>query len=132
MVLTGIPQLNAWRDTLTSAGKNVHYYQPIRNGIQKYAFPVHDQFDQVGFALENIVFLHQHNKGTMYSQAVQGGERLKRMIQHAYFMETVADKARHFQISTTVVKQAFWVDITYNELINPVNQVTDYILKELR
>lgn len=127
----GIPQLNAWRDTLKRAGKNVDAYQPIRNGINKYAFPVYDQFGQTGYELGNIVFLQHHNQKKMYKQVIQGGARLKKLIEHACFINTVTDKARHFHICAAIVKQTALFELTFNELTDPVNQITDMILKEL-
>lgn len=132
MIFPGIPQLNVWRDTLAFSGKDPDRYQPIRSGIKKYAVPIHDQFGETSFELENIVFLKHHNLTIFLNESVHGGDRFKQLIQHAYFVEAVTDKVQHFKLCAAIIKYVFLCQVTFNEQPYQVDQITDFMLKELQ
>jgi hypothetical protein len=132
VVFPGIPQLNVWHDTLEKAGKEASLYQPIRWGIEKYAFPVAEHFGREPVVLGNIVFLRQHNRTDHAWESIKGAAGYERMMQNAYFIETVADKVNHFKIGAGIIKHTHLGQAAFNGHSSQMEQVTDFILKVLR
>jgi hypothetical protein len=132
VVVPGIPQLNVWRDTLKRADHAVERYQPIRQGIEKYAVPIRERFGKAPVGLENIVLLRQHNLATTEREPLKGAAGFEQMLRNAYFVETVANQARHFMIGAAIMQNTHLRRVTFNDQPYQVDKVTDFILGELR
>jgi hypothetical protein len=132
VVFSGISQLHVWRDTLKKADKDVQRYRPIRQGIEKYAFPLREQFTQTQVELGNIVLLRQHKLTINEWESLKGAAGYEQMMRNAYFIETVADKAQHFKIGAAIIKNANLGSVTFNDRPYQVGKVTNFILKELK
>ena len=61
VILPGIPQLNAWSDTLKRTGRDATNYPPIRGGLQKYAVREAGAFLGEPAPLSRVVLLINHN-----------------------------------------------------------------------
>jgi hypothetical protein len=132
VAVPGIPQLNVWHDTLKKADKDVHSYQPIRQGIEKYAFPVRGEFGREPVALGNIVLLKQHNLATNEWKSLKGAAGFEQMMRNAYFVETIANQAQHFKIGAAIMQNSHLSRVTFNDRPYQIDKVTDFILGELR
>jgi hypothetical protein len=131
VVVPGIPQLNVWRDTLEKAGKDMSNYRPIREGIEKYVFPVKERFGGEPTELGRIVLLATHNRPEIESAPVKGGACFEKLMRNAYCLETAMNKTEHFRISAAVVNQALIRQVTFIQHPYQVDQVTDFILGEV-
>jgi hypothetical protein len=132
VVVPGIPQLNVWRDTLKRADHNVEHYQPVRQGIEKYAFPIQKRFGKSPVALGNIVLLKQHNLATNEWEPLKGSTGFEQLLRNVYFVETVANQAQHFKIAAAIMQNTHLGRVTFNDQPYQVDKVTDFILGELR
>jgi hypothetical protein len=132
VVVPGIPQLNVWRDTLKRADYDVERYQPIRQEIEKYAVPIHDQFSKSAVELGNIVLMKQHNLAANAWEPLKGAAGFEQLMRSAYFVETVANQAQHFKIAAAIMKNTHLGRVTFNDQPYQVDKVTDFILGELR
>jgi len=131
VIFPGIPQLNVWHDTLQLAGKDLESYLPVRKGLNKYIFPVYEQFGAEGISLENLVFLKHHNQTEITKELIQGGSRFRQLMQHAYVLGAVSDKVQHFKICAKIIEQAFFCQLTFHERPYRIDQIADLIIKEL-
>ncbi|MFZ2959947.1 MAG: hypothetical protein WA705_23960 [Candidatus Ozemobacteraceae bacterium] len=132
LIYPGIPQLNVWHDTLAAEGKNVSGCQPIRRGLEKFAFRVEDRFCRDAFELSDIIFLKHHNKETMLSEALKGGEKLEHLLKNTYFVETTSDKVANFQVCGDAVNHANIMKVTFNNKLYQVDKLTNFIIKKLK
>ncbi len=127
----GIPQLNAWQDTLVKTGRDFRSYVPIRTGLRKYAVPVCDRFASTGSELACVVFLNSHNQMTLNYQPIQGASKFKHLLQHACFNHAIVDRGRFFQMGSAVIQQASFYKAVFNNVTNPVEKLAGLILEEL-
>lgn len=132
VVVPGVPQLNVWGDTLKRADHDVERYQPIRQEIEKYAVPIHDQFGKSSVALGNIILMKQHNLVENAWEPLKGAAGFEQMLRNAYFVETVANQAQHFMIGAAIMQNTHLGRVTFNDQPYQVDKVTDFILGELR
>jgi hypothetical protein len=132
VVVPGVPQLNVWRDTLKRADHDVERYQPIRQEIEKYAVPIHDQFGKSAVALGNIVLMKQHNLAANAWEPLKGAAGFEQLMRSAYFVETVANQAQHFKIGAAIMQNTHLGRVTFNDQPYQIDKVTDFILGELR
>jgi hypothetical protein len=131
-VVPGVPQLNVWRDTLKRADHDVERYQPIRQEIEKYAVPIHDQFGKSAVALGNIVLMKQHNLAANAWAPLKGAAGFEQLMRNAYFVETVANQAQQFKIAAAIMQNTHLGRVTFNDQPYQIDKVTDFILGELR
>jgi hypothetical protein len=132
VVVPGVPQLNVWGDTLKRADHDVERYRPIRQEIEKYAVPIHDQFGKSSVELGNIVLMKQHNLVENAWEPLKGAAGFEQLMRSAYFVETVANQAQHFKIAAAIMQNMHLGRVTFNDQPYQVDKVTDFILGELR
>ena len=129
-VFPGVPQLNAWEDTLVSAGKEVNCLQPVRQGLEKYAFSILEKYCEEPSELSAVVLLTGHNKETIQADAVKGGKKFERLVNNSFYYGTAADKKEQFKLLSTITSARF-MQVAYSSRVCSPKELTDFILGEL-
>lgn len=130
VVFPGVPQLNAWKDTLVATGKDVSCLQPVRQGLEKYAFYILDKYCEKPVELSAVVLLMGHNKGLIQADAVKGGKKLERLINNSFYSGATADKKEQFKLLSTATSARF-MQVAYSNRVCSPKELAEFLLGEL-
>ena len=95
-VYPGIPQLNVWNDAMLRTNKDVNHYQPIRQGLEKYALRIEKQFTRQEVELSTIIRMNRFNDKIVNFDQMIGGKKFELLMKTSFFSEVIPDKKQHF------------------------------------
>ncbi|MBP7175562.1 MAG: hypothetical protein KBA53_04990 [Thermoclostridium sp.] len=123
------PWLKVWKDSLSKVGLGTDAYKPVRQGLEKYAVPVHDRFINETVELAGIVLLENHNRDGLDFEPILGANRLAKLAVHAPFPDMEKSRVQGFQRLTTAAKSRI-MKLSFNERLYPLEKMADHLEKE--
>ena len=129
-VYPGVPRLALWEDALKRAKIDFEGLRPVRRGLHKYSFPVGEQFAAGPVALSRLFLLHDCNQNPMLCEHLNGADKLEKLMQQQFFLQTAPDRTKHFRLSA-LTASADIASISYVSTPNSEDKVADIIQKEM-
>ncbi|WP_226670480.1 hypothetical protein [Metabacillus litoralis] len=134
-ILPGIPQLHVWEDTLIKACEDVSQYETVREGIQKYAIDLKEDFHLREVSVSTIVVLSNHNKDNLQWKSVQGAEKYNSIMKKLYnidMCEYGEMKGITFMNCTALANGVRVYELGFNHRVHPPSTLVDFVCKELK
>ena len=130
-ILPGVPQLNAWRDTLAGSGRQARDHRPIRRGLEKYAVREENMFSTESAPLTHMVILKHHNRPEDVFTPVTGGKKLESAIRGVFHPELFSKNPWFFTALAGIARNSSILQVTYREGPGRMRELAETIVREL-
>lgn len=110
IVHPGYPQMKLWDDTLENLGHSQHTLRRIKNGIKKYAFPIHSRFTGQNVLLNGIYIISAHDTDSFQMRDITGIEKFNAINNNTYrlnFLKGCGTLDAHFKHIEAVSRLCF-------------------------
>tara|TARA_B110000503_G_scaffold68319_1_gene106718 strand:- start:2384 stop:3289 length:906 start_codon:yes stop_codon:yes gene_type:complete len=102
------PQLKIWRDTANKLDIEVSGLNPIGLQVDKFAYPLREQFYPSPLPLRAVYILHAKNQENLTLQAIVGMGKIKPLQRHSYrrdYIEGLGLNADHVKFCARIANQ---------------------------
>lgn len=133
-LLPGIPQLNVWEDTLVKSGEMTSEYQTIRNGINKYAVSVKENFCMDAAEISDIIILNNNNSQKLNLKQLQGAQKFKKIMLNAFRLnitEKSGPKESNYLHVIAIANHARISEHSFNHSLHAPSKLFELFSKEL-
>ncbi len=133
-VLPGFPALMLWKKGLLELGLSPESYKPVRPGMNKFFFPVKQNFIHEALPVTGVYLLSEHNKKELASSPIDGADKFFTILSHGYFPELVQSMGLGGVVNQLVVqtaKQANMRKVAFNMSANPFGDYIGFLKNEL-
>lgn len=128
LLISGVPQLNVWQDSLIFQGEESTNYSPIRKGLNKYAFDAKAFYFNGMIPIATIFILKADNLKNHISK-IKGAKKLKSLLVNAKFIS--ANNETCFLTAVSIANSANMFELGYIRELNLFRVVVDSLLKEI-
>jgi hypothetical protein len=126
-VIPSFPQISLWLDTLQHLQIDNSTLKRIRPSLEKFAVPLNKQFYPEPVLLKNIFILKTHNKDNIYTDSIQGAQKIKALKDNTYREQYNINSTQHnFQQYVSIARQT---NIT--KIIRPQHEFSLHKLADL-
>jgi len=132
-ILPGIARITVWKDTLEKFGENPEDYNVIRKGFYKYNYPV-ETFSNKLIEISDVVIMNNNNMKDIRLTAVLGAKKFEKLMLNVFRLKLKSfdsQKQKNYNDIVGIASCAKIHQLDYNIKVHHINNITDYILKEL-
>ncbi len=134
VILPGIPRLTVWKDTLERAGEDPAAYTAIRQGINKYSYPIKETFLDKATEISAIIIMSSNNMRDITFKTVSGAKKFKLIMQNVFQLDSKAYgsyKEKNYMHTVGIVNCAQIYQFEYNSRLHPSKELAAFVAKEL-
>jgi len=104
-VQPGMPHVKLWADVLEHTQKDIKQLKSIRKEIQKYRYPVEDNFTTTPVMLKSLFFLSTHHHPEILILPVSGAEKFNLLQNNIFRSQFISGKhlqEKYFKLITAI------------------------------
>jgi len=134
LLYPGIPRLKLWGDTLEKLQHSPQSFSKLRNGFEKFNFPVPAQFCRDALPVRKIVVLRSHHDSDFSMTAASGIERFNCIKDSVYRLNFVAGKRADQKLFGLSSQLAMRVDVhVISRPMRPfmLDELTEFVINAL-
>lgn len=128
----GFPRLKLWQDTADKLGIDTKNLTRIRPELEKYHYPVHEQFANEPLTVRWIYILNSHREPNMLFEPIRGMQRFQPLRNNTYrmrFLDGMALKAEHLQLCGKLAGSIHLTRVTRPEKGFELDKLMDTLLE---
>lgn len=133
-VSSGFPALMLWEKGLRALDLSPEQYRPVRKGMNKFYFPVTENFVNETLPVSGICLLSEHNKQGISSCDIEGASKLFALLNHQYhpgLPQPMGVMGNVNELAAITAKRARLRKIEFNMSASPFGDYIDYLEREL-
>jgi len=111
----GFPRIKLWADTAKQLGIDTQTLSRIRPDIEKFNWPLTDNFCDTALPVRAVYVLHRHNKDEFAVDEVSGMDRFQLLRNNSYrqrYMKGMQLQAEHLKLCSTLAQRTRIARIT--------------------
>jgi hypothetical protein len=133
-VIPGFPRIKLWQDVADKLSIKTEGLRRIRPEMEKYDYPLDEQFCQQPLPVLAIYILSPHNKESFELTPIRGMERFQPLRNHTYrmrYMEGMALQPQHLQMIGKLAGQIHLARLNRPNHGFDIDQLAELILEDL-
>jgi hypothetical protein len=132
--LPGFPRIKLWQDAADRLGIDTKKLRRIRPDIEKFNYPLFNQFAQQPLPIRWVYILDSHNAAETLLEPIVGLERFRPLRDNTYrmiFLQGMALEAEHLQLCGKLAGQIRLARITRPEQGFELDTLIDRVLSDI-
>lgn len=131
VVSPGYPCLMLWKKGLKELDLSPEGYKPVRNGMNKFFFPVRQNFINETLPVAGIYLLSERNKQGVLSSAIAGADKFFFILNNRYHPGSRLSKGKVNELAATTAKQVKMRKIEFNMSADSFGDYIGFLEQEL-
>jgi hypothetical protein len=130
----GFPRIKLWADTARQLGIDIQPLGRIRPGIDKFNWPLADNFCDASLPVRAVYVLQRHNKDEFALDEVSGMDRFQLLRNNSYrqrYMKGMQLQPEHLKLCSTLAQRARIARITRPQAGFRLDALVDMVLDDL-
>jgi hypothetical protein len=130
----GFPRIKLWADTAKQLGIDTQALSRIRPDIEKFNWPLADNFCDTSLPVRAVYVLHRHNKDEFVLDEVSGMDRFQLLRSNSYrsrYMKGMQLHAEHLKLCSTLAQRTRIARITRPQAGFQLDALVDVLLGDL-
>jgi len=130
----GFPRIKLWADTAKQLGIDTEPLSRIRPDIEKFNWPLAENFCDTSLPVRAVYVLHRHNKDEFVLDEVSGMDRFQLLRNNSYrqrYMKGMQLQAEHLKLCSTLAQRTRIARITRPQAGFQLDALIDKLLGDL-
>lgn len=132
--LPGFPRIKLWRDTIDQLGIDADSLKHIRPGVEKFNYPLFEQFADKRLPVRWIYVLEKHDKPEIVFEPISGFQSFKQLYKNTFgvhFIHNMAIDAEHLEFCAGLARNVRLARVIRPQQGFELEMLIDHILTDI-